>query len=75
MLLLSEESIVSFSKILLINCSYVKSQIRNLQTQERLESRGVEFAWPEDCTAAMLRIACDRSINGWYLFSCLAAAG
>jgi hypothetical protein len=33
---------------------------------ERLKSKGVEFSLREDCAAAMLRIATDKSINGTY---------
>ena len=36
---------------------------------ERLKSKGVEFSLREDCAAAMLRIATDKSINGTYLES------
>lgn len=31
---------------------------------DRLESKGVKFSLKEDCAAAMLRIATDKSING-----------
>lgn len=33
---------------------------------ERLKSKGIEFSLREDCAAAMLRIATDKSINGTY---------
>lgn len=33
---------------------------------ERLKSKGVEFSLREDCAAAMLRIATDKSVNGTY---------
>ena len=29
-----------------------------------LYSHGVRMASPEDCVAAMMRLACDRTING-----------
>ncbi|KAH8805444.1 hypothetical protein F5884DRAFT_679109 [Xylogone sp. PMI_703] len=43
---------------------YVLSGIRSLETQKYLESHGVQWARSEDCDAAMLRIACDKSIHG-----------
>ena len=36
---------------------------------DHLKSKGVEFSLREDCTAAMLRIATDKTINGKYLES------
>ena len=33
---------------------------------EHLKSKGIEFSLREDCAAAMLRIATDKSINGTY---------
>ncbi|KIV80884.1 hypothetical protein PV11_08351 [Exophiala sideris] len=43
---------------------YTKTTILKPQVVERLVSKGVEFAEVEDCTTAVLRIACDKSING-----------
>ncbi|OQV03236.1 hypothetical protein CLAIMM_08305 [Cladophialophora immunda] len=43
---------------------YTKTTILKPQVIERLVSKGVEFAEIEDCTTAVLRIACDKSING-----------
>ena len=43
---------------------YVKSSIRSIELEKHLESKGIEFGLPEDCTAAMMRLACDKTING-----------
>jgi hypothetical protein len=44
--------------------SYVKSAIRTPEMEAFLYSHGVRMAQPEDCVAAMMRLACDRTING-----------
>lgn len=33
-----------------------------------LLGHGVQMALPEDCVAAMMRLACDRTINGQLFF-------
>jgi hypothetical protein len=43
---------------------YTKTTILKPQVLERLISRGIEFAEVADCTTAVLRIACDKDING-----------
>ncbi|KAK5406534.1 hypothetical protein LTR90_010378 [Exophiala xenobiotica] len=43
---------------------YTKTTILKPQVLERLVSRGIEFAEVADCTTAVLRIACDKDING-----------
>lgn len=43
---------------------YTKTNIISQAVIDRLESKGVKFSLKEDCAAAMLRIATDRSING-----------
>jgi hypothetical protein len=43
---------------------YTKTNIVSPAVIERLESKGVKFSLKEDCAAAMLRIATDKSVNG-----------
>jgi len=43
---------------------YTKTTILKPQVVERLVSKGVEFAEVGDCTTAVLRIACDKTVNG-----------
>jgi hypothetical protein len=43
---------------------YTKTTIISQAVIDRLESKGVKFSLKEDCAAAMLRIATDKSING-----------
>ena len=46
---------------------YVESNIRTAEVQRicrHLLSKGVEFAKGEDCDATVLKIACDRAVNG-----------
>ena len=45
---------------------YTQTTIFSPAVVERLKSKGVEFSHREDCTAAMLRIATDKTINGTY---------
>lgn len=61
---LGEEFVPLRKALSLISCRYTKTTILKPQVVERLVSKGVEFAEVEDCTTAVLRIACDRSING-----------
>jgi NAD(P)-dependent dehydrogenase (short-subunit alcohol dehydrogenase family) len=46
---------------------YTQTTIMSDAVVERLKSKGVEFSLCEDCTAAMLRIATDKAVNGAYL--------
>ncbi|KAH7395530.1 short chain dehydrogenase/ reductase [Cadophora sp. MPI-SDFR-AT-0126] len=43
---------------------WVKSAIRSPEMEAFLLGHGVQMALPEDCVAAMMRLACDRTING-----------
>ncbi|PMD37857.1 short chain dehydrogenase/ reductase [Hyaloscypha variabilis F] len=43
---------------------YVKSAIRTPEMEAFIYGHGVRMATPEDCVAAMMRLACDRTING-----------
>jgi hypothetical protein len=45
---------------------YTQTSIMSAAVAERLKSKGIEFSLREDCAAAMLRIATDKSINGMY---------
>lgn len=44
--------------------SYIKTPIRSAEVEKHLESKGIEFGLTEDCVAAMMRLACDKSITG-----------
>ncbi|OQE30796.1 hypothetical protein PENFLA_c002G05075 [Penicillium flavigenum] len=43
---------------------WIKSAIRTKEYEDWLIERGVEFGEQADCAGAMMRIACDKSING-----------
>ncbi|KAJ5436691.1 Short-chain dehydrogenase/reductase SDR [Penicillium cf. griseofulvum] len=43
---------------------WIKSAIRTKEYEAWLIERGVEFGEQADCAGAMMRIACDKSING-----------
>ncbi|KAJ5951067.1 Short-chain dehydrogenase/reductase SDR [Penicillium vulpinum] len=43
---------------------WIKSAIRTKEYENWLIERGVEFGEQADCAGAMIRIACDKSING-----------
>ncbi|OQD63323.1 hypothetical protein PENPOL_c009G06704 [Penicillium polonicum] len=43
---------------------WIKSAIRTKEYENWLIERGVEFGEQADCAGAMMRIACDKSING-----------
>ena len=45
-------------------CRYIRTPIIGEEAQERLSSRGIEFALEEDAAKAMLKIASDTSVNG-----------
>jgi NAD(P)-dependent dehydrogenase (short-subunit alcohol dehydrogenase family) len=46
---------------------YTQTTIMSAAVVERLKSKGVEFSLREDCTAAMLKIATDKTVNGMYI--------
>lgn len=43
---------------------WVRSAIRTPEYQKYLTGKGVEFAEHEDVAACMMRIACDKTVNG-----------
>ncbi|KAJ9652505.1 hypothetical protein H2198_008253 [Neophaeococcomyces mojaviensis] len=43
---------------------WIKSAIRSKEYETWLMERGIEFGEQEDCAGAMMRIACDKSVNG-----------
>jgi NAD(P)-dependent dehydrogenase (short-subunit alcohol dehydrogenase family) len=43
---------------------WIKSAIRTKEYEDWLIERGVEFGEQADCAGAMMRIACDKSVNG-----------
>lgn len=43
---------------------WIKSAIRSAEYEQFLISQGVEFGEQVDCANCMMRIACDRGING-----------
>ena len=45
---------------------YIKSAIRTAENERALVNKGVEFGFPEDVAHCMMRIACDRTMNGEY---------
>lgn len=47
--------------------SYVRTVIQSQQVYEAIRSKGLEFATTESCLAAVMRIACDKKINGTFL--------
>jgi hypothetical protein len=44
--------------------SYVRTVIQSAETYEMMRSKGIEFATVDSCVAAIMRISCDRDING-----------
>jgi len=54
---------------------WIKSAIRAAKYEAWLTERGIEFGEQADCAGAMMRISCDRSVNGacdffvFFLFS------
>lgn len=46
---------------------WIKSAIRSKEYESWLIEHGIEFGEQADCAGAMMRIACDRQINGIYL--------
>ena len=49
---------------MLTSIVYTKTDIISQAVIDRLESKGVKFSLKEDCAAAMLRIATDKTVNG-----------
>lgn len=43
---------------------WIKSAIRTAEYEKWLVDHGIEFGEQEDCARCMLRIACDKAING-----------
>lgn len=43
---------------------WIKSAIRTKEYETWLIENGIEFGEQADCAGAMMRIACDKSING-----------
>lgn len=57
-----------------IDFRYTKTTILKPQVIEILASKGIEFSETADCTTAVLRIACDKSINGMFFPFSLAGS-
>ncbi|KIV80264.1 hypothetical protein PV11_07777 [Exophiala sideris] len=49
---------------------WIKSAIRTAEYEKWLLDHGIEFGETEDCARCMMRIACDKSINGHSLMIC-----
>lgn len=45
---------------------WIKSAIRTKEYESWLIEHGIEFGEQEDCAGCMMRIACDKSINGQF---------
>lgn len=45
---------------------WIRSAIRTKEYEAWLVAQGIEFGEQADCAGAMMRIACDKSINGMY---------
>jgi NAD(P)-dependent dehydrogenase (short-subunit alcohol dehydrogenase family) len=43
---------------------WIKSAIRTAEYENWLIDNGIQFGETEDCAGAMMRIACDRTVNG-----------
>lgn len=43
---------------------WIKSAIRTAEYEKWLEDRGIQFGEPVDCAACMMRISCDKTVNG-----------
>ena len=46
---------------------WIKSAIRTAEYENWLIENGIQFGETEDCAGAMMRIACDRTVNGKFL--------
>lgn len=53
---------------------WIKSAIRTADYENWLINNGIKFGETEDCAGAMMRIACDRTVNGKFL-TCSIALG
>lgn len=47
---------------------WIRSAIRTKEYETWLIEHGIEFGEQADCAGAMMRIACDKRINGTFLF-------
>lgn len=47
---------------------WIKSAIRTKEYEQYLIDNGIEFGEQEDCAGCMMRIACDRTVNGKQTF-------
>jgi NAD(P)-dependent dehydrogenase (short-subunit alcohol dehydrogenase family) len=46
---------------------WIRSAIRTAEYEKWLVDRGIEFGEQKDVASCMMRLACDKSINGmWY---------
>lgn len=52
---------------------WIKSAIRSAEYEKFLMNQGVEFGEQVDVAGCMMRIACDKAINGTLLRCCLAS--
>ena len=43
---------------------YIRTVIQSEETFEAMKAKGIEMAKVESCVAAVMRISCDRTING-----------
>jgi hypothetical protein len=46
--------------------SYVRTVIQSAETYESMRAKGIEFAAVDSCVAAIMKISCDKEINGEY---------
>jgi hypothetical protein len=44
--------------------SYVRTVIQSEEVYKAIQAKGIEFAPMEGCLAAVMRMACDKTING-----------
>lgn len=47
---------------------WIKSAIRTAEYEQWLVNRGIQFGETEDCAGCMMRISCDKTVNGesWF---------
>jgi hypothetical protein len=43
---------------------WIKSAIRTAEYEQWLVNRGIQFGETEDCAGCMMRISCDKTVNG-----------
>lgn len=48
---------------------WIKSAIRTKEYETWLIENGIEFGEQADCAGAMMKIACDKTINGMFYFT------